>query len=424
MTTREPVQPAALTRLGLDGLRRLRAPHGFDASDSTYRALYGRDALWSILLLAEAVSLGARPEVVAVTREAGLDALRSLAALQGTRVDDRVEEQPGKIPHEYHPHPSSHVRAARLQLADGRSYAGFDETFLFILAYEALAKVLPDRTLLDPLQSNLERAHTWINDYADADGDGFFEYLRREPSNLLNQVWKDSFDSATHTGFDVPPQPLAWIEIQAYAYAVHLAAARRLASRGDPAEQLHRCAASKLAERIDRAFWLGDDEGYAMALDGNKCPVRLASSNPGHALWAGVVHIDRVEPLVKRFTRPDLLSEFGVRSLASSCSWYAPFAYHRGAVWPFDNAVLALGLLRSGHAHEAVDIARRVGAALLRAATPIECYVVLDPPVFLEPGVTRPNEPTLCWRDWPVRNRVQAFTCAALVVFGTLLEAA
>jgi glycogen debranching enzyme len=176
-----------------------------------------------------------------------------------------------------------------------------------------------------------------------------------------------------------------------------------------------------LARLVDERFWLGPDDGFALALDGQKRPVRMVASNPGHALWAGLVQPDRVEPLIERMTRPDLLSAFGVRTLSRDSPFYAPFAYHRGAVWPFDNAVLALGLVRHDRPDLARVVAEAVGDAVLRAGTPVECYVVLEPEELIDPQL---GTPQLCWRHWPVRNRVQAFTAASLVAFAAIMEVA
>lgn len=396
--------PEALRRLGLDGLGQLRTEYGFSASDpesGLYPALYGRDSLWTLLLLLAAVGLRDDEEVVALAAGAGPDILRALAALQGREVDDRVEEQPGKIPHEHHPVPSPHALDMELPLAAGRSYAGFDETFLFVLAYEAFVAFRPSDPVVADLASNVERARTWIVKYADEDGDGLYEYRRRNPANLLNQVWKDSFDAATHTGFDVPPHPVAWIDVQAYAYAVF------------PND------AATLAQAVDEQFWLGDDAGFAMAVDAAKRPIRMASSNPGHALWTGAVLDARVGPLVARLMAPDLLSPYGVRTLSSRSPFYAPFAYHRGGVWPHDNAILALGLVRYGRVEEAARVAAAVSDGIAKFGSAVECYAVLDRDVVVDPPAPRPP---LCWRTWPARNRTQAFSAAGLVALAAILD--
>lgn len=413
-----------LTAMGVEALRSLQSPRGFDASEAEtglYPGLYGRDSLWVLLLLTEALAIRPDEQVAELLRESGPRVLTALASLQGSTVNDLVEEQPGRIPHEYHEVASAHAQDMSLPLADGRSYGGFDETFLFVLAYDAFVRTHDGHPLAAELWPNIERAFRWIDQWADPDADGLFEYARRHPANLLNEVWKDSFDSATHTGFDVPPAPLAWVEVQAYAYAAFRVAERCYAERHDrPAAEQYGRRAESLAALVDERFWMEDEQTFALALDGHKRPVRMVTSNPGHALWAGIVQPDRVDAVATRLLEPDLFSAYGLRTLSSRSPYYAPLAYHRGAVWPFDNAIAALGLRRHGRAAAAAQIARAVGAALTKAGVPVECYAVLEPERIITPSVA---EPVLCWHRWPVRNRVQAFTAAALVVFGALQEA-
>jgi len=57
------------------------------------------------------------------------------------------------------------------------------------------------------------------------------------------------------------------------------------------------------------------------------------ASNPGHCLWSGIVPTDRAARLVARLMQPDMWS--GIRTLSAS-----------GAVWPHDNAIIALGFRR------------------------------------------------------------------------------
>jgi glycogen debranching enzyme len=44
-----------------------------------------------------------------------------------------------------------------------------------------------------------------------------------------------------------------------------------------------------------------------------------------------------------------MLTRYGLRALSSKSPFYAPFTYHCGNVWPFDNAVFAMGLLERGY---------------------------------------------------------------------------
>ena len=150
-----------------------------------FMALFGRDSLltgWMMLPFAPRLTIGT---------------LRTLARLQGTRLDARSEEQPGRILHE--------VRlGADLSLVLGGAsvyYGSIDSTPLFVmLVGRALRWGIPAADLAE-FRPAVERALDWIIRYGDRDGDGFVEYLRSSDRGLLNQGWKDSADGVTfHTG--------------------------------------------------------------------------------------------------------------------------------------------------------------------------------------------------------------------------------
>lgn len=84
--------------------------------------------------------------------------------------------------------------------------------------------------------------------------------------------------------------PLAWIDVQAYAYAVHVAVAKRAAGCDDHAAERHRAKASDLCELVDRTFWLGIDvdrfRTTRSILDGASLPTIV---HPARLLpWKGV----------------------------------------------------------------------------------------------------------------------------------------
>ncbi|GGK21151.1 hypothetical protein GCM10011583_61380 [Streptomyces camponoticapitis] len=66
----------------------------------------------------------------------------------------------------------------------------------------------------------------------------------------------------------------------------------------------------------------------------------------------------------RRLLEPDFFSGWGIRTLAAGQPPYHPLSYHRGSIWPHDNAVIALGLAR----HGLHDEAARVSDGLLDAA--------------------------------------------------------
>src|SRR5690606_37693393 len=60
-----------------------------------------------------------------------------------------------------------------------------------------------------------------------------------------------------------------------------------------------------------------------------------------------------------------MCSGYGVRTLSAAEKAYHPLSYHRGTVWPHDNALIALGLVRRGRG----DAAARIAAGLFAAAS-------------------------------------------------------
>jgi hypothetical protein len=68
-------------------------------------------------------------------------------------------------------------------------------------------------------------ALTWIEQYGDADGDGFVEYSRKTPQGLANQGWKDSWDGINFASGQIAEPPIALAEVQGYVYAAYRARA-------------------------------------------------------------------------------------------------------------------------------------------------------------------------------------------------------
>jgi glycogen debranching enzyme len=404
-------------------LLELRRPFGFAASEARtglYNTLFGRDSLWTLIFLFEACRLDLESVSFAWIEEAAKDTLNSLCLLQGERENDVIEEQPGKIIHEFREEVDERTRYSGLAFENGRSYSGFDQTFLFITAYRRFCDLFPASTFVEKGWPYVRRAIEWIERYADEDNDGLFEYRRRHSANLLNQVWKDSFDSVVRTGFDLPVHPLAWIEVQAYAFRALLDAADLCSSHHDTKQAYQLSTkASVLQNRVNAQFWLPEECCFAIALDGQKVPIPLVSSNAGHTLWSGIVEQRYERSLVDRLMRTDMFTHYGLRTLSSESPFYAPFTYHRGNVWPFDNGVFAMGLFGQGYSKEAHAVIEGVSEAISLIGTPIELYVVLEPAVF----VTEPhrNQEILALRRPKPLNRNQAWTASALLYFAAAI---
>lgn len=297
-----------------------------------FMTLFGRDSLltaWMTLLFDRAVARGT---------------LRTLARLQGTGIDHRTEEEPGKILHEVR-----YGGAGGHALGHGDLYFGsIDATPLFVVLLGELAR-WDDDLAVRALVPHADRALAWIADHGDRDGDGYVEYQRLHPDGLANQGWKDSWDAVRHPDGRLAEGPIALCEVQGYVYAAHRARAALAATVGDLATQRrHEDIAARLQTRFDEDFWLPDEGTYALALDGDKAPVAAVASNVGHCLWSGIVPAHRAAAVADRLMADDMWSGWGVRTLASSMRAYNPVSYHNGSVWPHDNAICAAGLARYG----------------------------------------------------------------------------
>jgi glycogen debranching enzyme len=416
-------------------LRELQTPYGFAASDAAtgyYAALFGRDSLWILMFLleaAEAARLRSSPafkEWLEATdfrdwlEAKATDIFSILCASQGAHVYDPTEEQPGKIVHEVREELDQRLRKIGQPFENGRSYSGFDQTFLFIIAYKRFRDLFPTSPAVESTWPHVIRALDWIDQYADDNSDGLFEYRRRDPRNLLNQVWKDSYDSVVQTGFDVPTHPLAWIEVQAYAFRAFHDAAKVYKDKGDVGKAERLCSrAGTLRDRVKDLFWLPKEDCFAIALDARKSPITMVSSNAGHALWAGIVDPSHQEPLVNRLLKNDIMTRYGLRTLSSNSPFYAPFAYHRGNIWPFDNAVFVKGLLEHGYGEQARWVIEGVCQAIDKIRYPIELYVVLERQIFLDPPL--PTADVLVLPRPIPKNQNQGWTAAALLYFAAEL---
>lgn len=271
--------------------------------------------------------------------------LRYLAATQADRADSEQDAQPGKVLHETR----KGEMAALGEIPFGRYYGTVDATPLFVVLAGAYYKRTGDHALIESIWPNIARALQWIDDYADLDGDGFFEYSRQSSTGLVTQGWKDSFDSVFHADGSLAEGPIALCEVQGYVYAAWRAAARlaTLLGHRDLAASLSRRAVA-LRQRFEETFWCPDLGTYAIALDGSKRLCRVRTSNAGHCLLSGIARSEAAKQTARTLLHESSFSGWGVRTVAAGESRYNPMSYHNGSIWPHDNALIAYGLARYG----------------------------------------------------------------------------
>ena len=81
-----------------------------------------------------------------------------------------------------------------------------------------------------------------------------------------------------------------------------------------------------------------------MALDGDKEPCRVRTSNAGQALFTGIADPDRAAMVARALTAPISFPAGASARCRVSEARYNPMSYHNGSIWPHDNALIAHGL--------------------------------------------------------------------------------
>jgi glycogen debranching enzyme len=346
-----------------------------------FHALFGRDSLITALQV-----LPAAPEVARET-------LRALAARQG-RVDDAEnDEEPGKILHEYRPEAGAWFVETGWPVREGRLqyYGTADATSWFLI----LLAALDDAALRAELEDAWRAAAGWLVRALEAGG-GLVRYgPRGGTGGLAQQGWRDAIAPVEHhpEGAGIvrpdgsePAPPLADADCQAAAVAA-LDALARLDPSGD-------WPARAAALRTTLSAW-GPD---VLAIEGDGRVVPGAGSQLGWLLWAGALEGEAAARAAERLAQPDVLTDFGLRTLSSAHPAFRPHAYHRGGVWPFDCWLGWGGLRAAGCAADAERVRSGVLDALDRLGRAPELYAVT---------AAGDLEPV------PVANRVQAWTVGA-----------
>jgi glycogen debranching enzyme len=363
-----------------------------------FMSLFGRDSI-----ITSYQTLPFLPELARTT-------LRTLAARQGTTVDDFRDQEPGKILHE--------IRFGELtaigEVPHSPYYGTADATPLYIVLLDEYERWSADHNLVRELEPCARAALEWIDRYGDLDGDGYVEYQTRNPeSGLVNQCWKDSWNSILFADGRLAQGPIATCEIQGYVYDAKRRAARLAREVWDDdglAERLE-AQAERLRDQFHEDFWIPDRAFFALALDGEKRQVDSLTSNIGHLLWSGIVREEHAEALARHMMGDALYSGWGVRTMAVGDGGYNPVEYHNGTVWPHDNSLIAAGLRRYGFAADAA----RIASAIFRASQHFQYRL---PEVF----AGFPSSLTHAPVEYPTASSPQAWAAgASLLALTTVL---
>jgi glycogen debranching enzyme len=352
-------------------------------------APFGRDSLITCM------------QTMMVNTSPSYETLRMFSDLQGTVLDGWRDEEPGKIMHEIR-----HGELASLNEIPHTPYYGTaDATPLFIILAVQLFKWTGDSEFISAIMNNLELAANWIDEYGDADGDLFVEYKRKSARGLIHQGWKDSAGSVVHKDATLADPPIALAEVQGYAYLAKKGLADIYDFMGFPERaETVRAGAEALKERFNEAFWMTEDNCYALALDKEKQQVGTVTSNAGQCLFGEIVDAKRAKKLAHRLMQPDMFSGWGIRTLSKTAEAYNPMQYHCGTIWPHDNSLIAWGLKKYGFVHES----NRIATALFDAALTFTDYRL--PELFCGFSRRIPHPPV----GYPVSCSPQAWAAGSM----------
>jgi len=340
-----------------------------------FETLFGRDSL-----IVSRFLLPQYPKLARAT-------ILALASLQGTRTNDKSEEEPGRIMHEYRDAGSP---VAQEIIATNSwefpYYGSVDATPLFVGLINAYVTQegngLLEETFTDKdkktrsVREAQDAALSWMLRNMGANPEGTLEFCRRNPKGLPNQAWKDSWDSYFHKDGSIAnhTQGIASIEIQGYAYDALAGSAELYHALGVPSERITEleAAAERLKESVLRIMWIEDAKGKYFALgtdrdeSGKARPLAIRTSNMGHLLSSRLLDGDAPDIAAKRravvdmLISPAMLAASGIRTLAHDEPRFRPGAYHNGTVWLWDSYYCARGFRRHGYVTEADDLVRRM----------------------------------------------------------------
>jgi glycogen debranching enzyme len=303
--------------------------------------LFGRDLLITALLLR--------------APEFAREALRFVSATLGTRFDARTGEEPGRGLHEFDD--------VEMRGLSTRYNASEVSLLLLVAAAEHLA-ITEDPELICEVAEGLSAAVEYLLRHCE---DGLF---REDPAAcgatryaLRATYWKDS----RLPGREDPFYPVTYTLVQAQAVAA-LRAAAKLAEYlpGIPASRVALTdRANQAVGRLFAELWDPTLDYPVIAVD-RRGPIRGVSSDALHMLFyldPGDVSEELLAAIVQGADA--LVTPFGYRTYAEGQQDYDPHAYHLGAIWPFEQAMIARAAARHGLAN-AQDVALRVVDGLER----------------------------------------------------------
>ena len=287
--------------------------------------LFGRDLLIAALL-------------DAVDRSFVRDALRFVSGTLGVRFDPRTGEEPGRGLHEFD---DVEMRGSSTR------YNACDVSPLFLVTAARYAAATDDTAFLAEISDGLGAAADYVLRHVEG---GLF---REDPAicgasryALRATYWKDSH----LPGREDPAYPVTYTLVQAQAVAALRAAAEisELLPEGTIPKPPLIDRAGRAARRLLEDLWDPALDYPVVAVDRRGAMV-ARSSDALHMLFylePDDLDEDRLAAIARG--AEVLATPFGYRTYARGQDDYDPHAYHLGAIWPFEQAIIAVGAASHG----------------------------------------------------------------------------
>lgn len=281
--------------------------------------LFGRDLLITARLLEE-------PNL---TR----DVLRFVAGTLGVKQDPNTGEEPGRGLHEFE----------RVEMRSrGTRYDAIDVTPLFLVVAHEHYVATHDTLLVNELAASLASGIRFMEAHL---VDGMFvedpSYAGASGYALRATYWKDS----QLPGRVDPAYPVTYTLVQAQAVAAFRAAAALAQTNQNIHASPEELAALAVRARdvlfqrlwdsaLDVPFIAQDQQGPISGISSDMLHM-LAFLEPGDLSER---HRNAIDMAAQQLATP-----YGYRTLAPGHRDYDPHAYHLGAIWPFEQAIIARG---------------------------------------------------------------------------------
>ncbi len=264
--------------------------------------------------------------------------------------------------------------AALGEIPFGRYYGSVDATPLFVmLAGRYFDRTGDLETIRAHLAAHRSRARLDRSSTATATATASSSTSRATETGLANQGWKDSHDAIFHAdgvagaGAD---RALRGAGLRLCGEASR-GGARRSARRTAPGAGAPRRRPRICTQAFERAFWCEDLGVYALALDGDKRPCRVVSSNAAQCLISGIAVPERARRIAEVARAAGHVLRWGLRTIRDGEARYNPMAYHNGSIWPHDTRWPRSACALRPQGRGGVPGRRSLGGgAALRAAAP------------------------------------------------------